>query len=238
MTSDGSLRFASYNTRDFLDDPRAAAHVVRRVGPDVLCLQEVPRHLGAVGRVRRFADECGLRPAGRHRGSGGTTVLIGDRVDLTSSGHHRLPVRFLSRTRGYAVAHLRAHGWPPLTVVSVHLGLQPQQRVHHLQLVLAAAHGARAALSAGAPGVMVLAGDLNEGEDGDAYALLAQTLTRVSPAIATFPVWEPRHVLDVVFATPGVQVVPGPETVLPDDLVRAASDHRPVWVDLAPPTEV
>ena len=55
-----SVRVASYNTRDFLDDHHLAARVVRAVDPDVLCLQEVPRRLFAGGRVRRFAAACGL----------------------------------------------------------------------------------------------------------------------------------------------------------------------------------
>ena len=45
------------------------------VDPDVLCLQEVPRRLFGGWRVARFAAACGLSWPGRHRGSGGTTVL-------------------------------------------------------------------------------------------------------------------------------------------------------------------
>ena len=42
-----TLRVATYNTRDFLDDHRLAARIVRAVAPDILCLQEVPRRLFA-----------------------------------------------------------------------------------------------------------------------------------------------------------------------------------------------
>ena len=80
-----SVRVASYNTRDFLDDHHLAARVVRAVDPDVLCLQEVPRRLFAGWRVRRFAAACGLDWAGGHRGSGGTTVLTSD-CGCASSG--------------------------------------------------------------------------------------------------------------------------------------------------------
>ena len=41
---ESSLRVASYNVRDLKDDVDAAARVVRAIDPDVLCLQEVPRH--------------------------------------------------------------------------------------------------------------------------------------------------------------------------------------------------
>jgi endonuclease/exonuclease/phosphatase family metal-dependent hydrolase len=41
VTSVTTLRVATYNTRDFLDDHRLAARIVRAVAPDILCLQEV-----------------------------------------------------------------------------------------------------------------------------------------------------------------------------------------------------
>ena len=69
------VRVASYNTRDFLDDHRLSARLVRALDPDVLCLQEVPRRLFGGWRVARFAGACGLHWAGHHRGSGGTTIL-------------------------------------------------------------------------------------------------------------------------------------------------------------------
>ena len=220
------VRVASYNTRDFLDDRRAAARVVRAIDPDILCLQEVPRRLGASRRVRRFAAECGLRWVGRHRGSGGTTIFVSDRVRLTSALHHRLPVRLLDRTRGYAVAHLAIPGWPPLTTVSLHLSLRPGERVLHADAILAGI--------AAAPGAAIIAGDLNELDDGPAYGRFASPLRVVSPGRPTFPVCAPRLPLDVVFATPDLRVVEGPEVVLEETDVRAASDHRPVWVDLVP----
>jgi len=45
------LRVASYNLRDFKDDAQAAARVVRAINPDVLCLQEVPRHRLSAHRI-------------------------------------------------------------------------------------------------------------------------------------------------------------------------------------------
>lgn len=220
------VRVASYNTRDFLDDRDAAASVVRAIDPDVLCLQEVPRRLGAAWRVSRFAGACGMAWVGRHRGSGGTTIFVSERIRVSGAGHHRLPVRLLDRTRGYAVAHLVIDGWQPLTAVSLHLSLRPEERQRHAGAILAAL--------ADQPGALVVAGDLNELDDGAAHRAFAQGLRVVSGSVPTYPSRAPRKALDVIFASPHLKVVAGPPVVLDDAVLAAASDHRPVWVDLTP----
>ena len=53
-----TIRVATYHLRDFLDDPAAAARVIRAIDPDVLCLQEVPRRLLGTWRVANFAQVC------------------------------------------------------------------------------------------------------------------------------------------------------------------------------------
>lgn len=229
------LRVATYNTRDFLDDRRAAARVVRRIDPDVLCLQEVPRRLFGSRRVAAFAQECGLRPAGPHRGSGGTTILLGERVQLDAAWHRRLSVAVLTRTRGYAVARVRLPGRPPVVVASVHLSLHAGERhAHTVQIVRALAD--LAAESSGSAGPLqrtVLAGDLNELDTGNAWRLIGSRMRLVSPTEPTYPARRPRTLLDVVFASTDLEVLPHPRIDLDEDDVLAASDHRPVWVDLA-----
>ncbi|KRE63022.1 endonuclease/exonuclease/phosphatase family protein [Nostocoides sp. Soil756] len=219
------LRVASYNTRDFLDDHHLAARLVRAVDPDVLCLQEVPRRLFAPGRVRRFAAACGMDWGGAHRGSGGTTVLTGPRVQVLAAAHTRLPVRWPDRTRGYAVARVLAPGGVAVTVASVHLSLRAPERLAHTERILAA-------LADREP--LVLAGDLNEGDTGAAWRLIDVTgrLRPVSPPDPTFPARAPRRRLDVVFASPGLRVLPHREVAVPDAVWARASDHRAVWVDL------
>ncbi len=218
------LRVASYNVKDLTADPAAAARVVRALDPDVLCLQEVPRRAFAGRRVASFAGACRLAWPGGHRGSGGTTVFLGRRVALLGAVHRRLRVRFPDRTRGYAVVRLALPGRPPLTVASVHLGLRAAERVHHARAVLAAVGADE--------GPMLVAGDLNEAGGGAALALLTGTLRLVSPAEPTFPSWAPRSRLDVVFASPSLAVLPHQKLPLDEADLRAASDHRPVWVDL------
>ncbi len=220
-----AFRVASYNTRDFLDDHRLAARIVRAIDPDVLCLQEVPRRLGAGTRVARFAQRCSMDWSGRHRGSGGTTIFTSSRVELLECRHSRLPVRWPDRTRGYAVARVALPGGGRLTAVSMHLSLDPRERVAHTERILG-----------GLPDgtTLVLAGDLNEGDTGAAWRLLdvPERLRPVSPASPTYPARAPRRRLDVVFASPALRVLPHRDVLVPDAVWALASDHRPVWVDL------
>ena len=59
------FRVMTYNLRAFRDDWRAAAHAVRMVGPDVLCLQEVSRTWFPTRRTRAFAAARSPPAAGR-----------------------------------------------------------------------------------------------------------------------------------------------------------------------------
>ncbi|MGN6751258.1 MAG: endonuclease/exonuclease/phosphatase family protein [Intrasporangium sp.] len=225
MTDRHRLRVASYNLRDLLEDRAAAARVVRDIQPDVLCLQEVPRRLTTEFTLAAFARACGLYWAGGRRGTGGTAVLTSLRVHTHRTLTSRLPVRFPDRTRGYAAHLVSLPGSVPLWVASVHLGLRAEERDRHMAEVLGAL-----------PAPAVVAGDLNEGPAGRAWARLAETHRKVSGDHPTFPATQPTAVLDVIFASPDLVVAPPGDEVHPlhEDLV-AASDHRPCWADLALP---
>ncbi|HEX5428508.1 MAG TPA: endonuclease/exonuclease/phosphatase family protein, partial [Pedococcus sp.] len=210
-----TIRVVSYNLKDFTMDRHAAARVVRALDPDVLCLQEVPRRLFASWRVSAFAAECGMFWSGRHRGSGGTTIFTSLRVHVAESRHVRLRVRALQRTRGYAVARVALPGHRPLVAASVHLSLDALERERHAGQILQG-------VSAGGP--VLLAGDLNEGESGAAWRLFAGPLRLVSPAVPTFPARAPRQVLDVVFASPDLTVMPHRGIDLSEADLVAASD--------------
>lgn len=222
-----ALRVATYNTHDLTGDRAAAARVVRRLDPDILCLQEVPRRLLSTRRVIAFAADCDLVSSGSHRGGGGTTVFTSPRVRVEVPRHHRLPVPPFQRSRGYAVAHVGVPGRAPLAVASVHLGLDADQRESHARQILGGLLG-------GAPGPVVVAGDLNEAEDGAAWRCLAGSLRELSPPGATFPAGRPRHRIDVVFGSSSLRVLPAVAVPLDEADLSAASDHRPVWADLDP----
>jgi len=216
------LRIASYNTRDFLDDRAAAARLIRAIDPDVLCLQEVPRRLFAPQRVAAFAAECGLTWSGHHRGSGGTTIFTSLRVQVVESKHFRLRVKLAQRTRGFALARVAIPGREPIAVASVHLSLDAAERAVH----------AREILRATGTTDTVLCGDLNEQSDGAAWQLIATPLRLISPTKPTHPSWGPRRLLDVIFASPGIEPLPHVDIALDPEDMSMASDHRPVWVDV------
>lgn len=218
-----TLRVCSYNVRDFKDDPDAAARVVRCISPDLLCLQEVPRHLLSSRRIARFANACGLSWSGGHRGSGGTTVMSSLQVELGDVRHSRLPVPPLQRERGYAVCRVRLPGYQDVSLVSVHLSLDPRERAEHAAAVLAALPG-------DVP--LILAGDLNEGPDGLAWQVIAERLSVVSPDVLTYPAGSPRSRLDVIFASAMLPPVAREPIELDLADLVAATDHRPVWVNV------
>ncbi|KRE40195.1 endonuclease/exonuclease/phosphatase family protein [Knoellia sp. Soil729] len=218
-----TIRVASYNTRDFLEDPFAAARVVRAIDPDVLCLQEVPRRLFSTRRVANFARLCDMSWSGHHRGSGGTTIFTSRRVDVVESRHLRLRVARLQRTRGFALARVAAPGHEPIAVASVHLSLDARERAAHARVILD---------TVDVGGEVVLAGDLNEGESGEAWKAFAGAMRLVSPMTPTFPAHRPRRVLDVIFASPGLTAAPHADVPIPEEDLVGGSDHRPTWVDL------
>ncbi|CAN7359620.1 endonuclease/exonuclease/phosphatase family protein [Terrabacter sp. LjRoot27] len=224
----------SYNVHDLLDDRAAAARVVRAVAPDVLCLQEVPRRLTTELRLPPFARDCGLHWHGGRLGTGGTAVLTAEDVVVHGVSRARLPVRFPDRTRGYAAATVSLpSGGPscrPVTVVSVHLGLRASERERHAATVLARLGGREGV--GGAGDRAVIAGDLNEGPGGPAYAMFAAHHPPVSGGVPTFPARRPSLALDVVFAGPGLRVVETGQTPVDERDLATGSDHRPVWVDL------
>ncbi len=220
-----SIRVATYNVRDLLDDNAAAARTVRAIAPDVLCVQEFPRWVTSLRRMRAFERETGMTWVGRSWLSGGTTIFTAERVPVAFRRHRHLWVRPLRSPRGYALAGVRVEGMPEVVVGSIHLGLFPAERVRHARQILRRVAGDRP---------VVLAGDLNELDDGAALTELrtAGGLTVVSPPTPTFRASNPTRRLDVVLASRQLVPVDGPTVDLSVEDLVAASDHRPTWADL------
>jgi endonuclease/exonuclease/phosphatase family metal-dependent hydrolase len=228
------IRVASYNLRGLKDDPAAAAEVVRRIDPDVLLLQEVPRHPLSRYRISDLARNTDLMWSGRSRRLSGTGMLTSMRVTSTDSVDHKLPVRLGANPRSYTVAQVRVPGGQDVTVVSVHLSLVADERAAHAAQVLDEV----AAGPGFADGPLVVGGDLNESSDGRAWGLLAERLPWVTPERPTFPAAAPKSWIDAIFVSSDLVVAPHADVPLEPELVRAASDHLPVWVDLEVPEGV
>ncbi len=222
------IRVASYNLRGLKDDPAAAAEVVRRIDPDVLLLQEVPRHPLSSYRIADFARRCELMWSGRTRRLSGTGMMTSIRVQASDSVDRALPVAFGANPRSYTAAQVAVPGGAALTMVSVHLSLLEQERPEHAAQVLQEV-AADPVLGANP---MVLGGDLNETVQGSAWQLLAERLSVASPQGPTFPAAKPTRWIDAIFTSAGLRTLPHRQVELDPELVVAATDHLPVWVDV------
>lgn len=219
----GRVRVMSYNIRALKDDRAALVRVVRAIDPDVLLLQEVPRHPMSGHRIAALASDCGLLWAGGgSRGMMSTTLLTSLRLDVLASGHHRFPVRWKDEPRGWAFARVRLPTGSPFTAVSVHLSLRTAEHAGHARLL-------RAAQDASGP--LVVGGDINEKPGGPGWTPLAEGLVDVCRDAKTFPAHAPHRRIDAIFASDSLRPQPIPVDVAESDLV-AATDHRPLVVDL------
>lgn len=227
MTADSSsrhhvVRVASYNIRALKDDRSALVHLIRQIAPDVLLLQEVPRHPVSGHRIANFADEVGLTWFGGARFRMSTTLMTSLRLDVLEAHHGRLPVQRFDEPRGYGTATVRLPGHRPLVATSVHLSLRPKDRLAQGKLL--------ADMGAG-PGPTVLGGDLNEEPNGAVWGSLRRTMVEMSADTSTYSARDPHKRIDGIFASGGVTGTT-PDLGLDPVELAAATDHLPVVVDL------
>ncbi|CAN5762096.1 endonuclease/exonuclease/phosphatase family protein [soil metagenome] len=228
MSTESTIRIASYNLRGLKDDPAAAAAVVRAIDPDVLLLQEVPRHPLSSYRISDFARRCDLLWSGRTRRLSGTSMMTSMRVMATDSLDRKLPVPPRANPRSYTAAQVRRPGGPDLTVVSIHLSLIADERLAHTRLVLTEL----AEDPALGDGPFVVGGDLNESADGAAWSLLGERLRLAGPGTPTYPAHHPHRCIDAVFVSTELGLAPHADLPLHPVTLRRATDHLPVWVDV------
>jgi endonuclease/exonuclease/phosphatase family metal-dependent hydrolase len=228
-----TVRLVSYNIRSMRDDRAALVRVVRRLRPDILCVQEAPRLLLWRHRRAWFARRAALVPVAPERATG-LQLYAGPGVTATQGRHHLLtPVPGLHR-RGLALAVFEVRG-VRLVAATVHLDLAAAPRRRHAAEVVEELDRARA--RTGAP--VVLAGDVNEQAGEAAWDLLAERLQDAGASAPyglapTFSTANPRRRIDGVVADKGIEVVrcgvPDDPDLLAD--YRAATDHRPVLAEL------
>jgi endonuclease/exonuclease/phosphatase family metal-dependent hydrolase len=216
------LRVMVWNVHGFGAGTRAMAEAVRSEEPDVVLLNET----GYLGfRLKRFARRLDME------GSTGATL----RWRIPNAALVRRPwrvirgqVAVLPRAgrgvrRGAVMAQIGRSGFR-LWVVAVHLGLSGQERAIHAQVLTELVEGREP---------VVIGGDLNEDDRGNAARLISTTYLDAcaGPAAApTFPSRDPRARIDYVFVSRGVRVdrawIGGPGFV-------KLSDHLPVLADLS-----
>ncbi len=221
-----SLRVVAYNVRGFRAGVARVGEAVRALDADVLLLQETGGRLA----LRRFARAVGMEAAAD------PPSPFRRRVEdaVLARGPWRIGARRLERFPGsdpwYPRGALLARLLGPdggLWAASVHLGLHPAERRRHAGFLR------RVVLALDGP--VVVGGDLNEGPEGRAAALLREVLVDAWEAAGggpgeTFPARAPSARIDHVYVGPGVRVR---SARVPDEPVfLEASDHRPVVVDL------
>jgi endonuclease/exonuclease/phosphatase family metal-dependent hydrolase len=230
------VRVVGYNVRSLRDDGDAVARVIRGCRADLVCLQEVPRFLGWRRRRRRLADRCALTVASGRRVAG-LAVLAGPRARVLHREYHLLTrVPGLHR-RGLAIAVVEIDG-ARLAAASIHLDLEDAARRAHAGEVIALLDRARRSFSA----PVVLAGDINEEPEGQAWRILARRFQdgyAVAPAGegGTYSARVPVRRIDGIFVDRAITVAGCGVPVDPAlaDHYAAATDHRLVLADLVLP---
>ncbi|GAA4610973.1 endonuclease/exonuclease/phosphatase family protein [Actinoallomurus liliacearum] len=230
-----TVRLVSYNIRSMRDDRAALVRVVRRLRPDILCVQEAPRFQLWRYRRRWLARRAALVPVALRRGRvAGLQLYAGARATALH-GRHRLlsPVPDMHQ-RGLALALFEVGG-VRLVAASVHLDLAAEPRRRHAAEIIEELDRVRA--ETGAP--VVVAGDVNEESGGAAWDLLAERFQDAGATAPyglreTFSAANPTRRIDGVFADHGIEVlrcgVPDDPELLTD--YPAATDHRPVLAEL------
>lgn len=242
-----TIRLLSYNvhrcvgTDRRLDVGRIAA-VIAAEEPDIVCLQEVDvgrARTGGVDQAHKIAERLGMKS----RFHAALRVLeeeYGDAI-LTAMperlvkagplpGYDRIPQL---EPRGALWVEVETESGAGLQVLNTHLGLVPREQ----QIQAAALAGPDWLGSPLRRDPMVLVGDMNAGSRSVVYRTFAASLAdaerlrrKGGERIATFPSRAPVLRIDHVFLSDGVRVAGMHVPATP--LVRLASDHRPLVVDL------
>lgn len=235
---DGSavIRVLSYNVRSLRDDTEALARVISACAPDLVCVQEAPRFFRWRKAAARLAAMTDLVMLSGGATAAGPMLLCSLRATVERTEDVLLPLTPGQHRRGLATAVVRIAG-ARLGVVSCHLSLQREERQAQAGMLLdrVDAMGVRHA---------VVAGDLNDVPEGNAFRRLAgrlQDCRTVRPwgGENTFPPDAPRKRIDAVFATDGIEVlgcgVPAELPGITAADLRAATDHLPVLAALRVP---
>jgi endonuclease/exonuclease/phosphatase family metal-dependent hydrolase len=228
-----TIRLLSYNIRSMRDDRGALARVIRRLEPDVACVQEAPRFAFWLRKRRWLARKTSLGLAVRSRPAG-LELYAGPRTALLHRQHRLLsPVPGMHR-RGLVLGLLEVEG-VRLVAASVHLDLADRPRLQHAEEIVAELDRARERFAA----PVVLAGDINEEPGGAVWDFLAKRFqdgfaTAPAGQGATYSASVPLTRIDGVFADPEIEIVgcgvPDEPELLAD--YPNATDHRPLLAEL------
>lgn len=234
------MRILSYNIhkgiggRDRRYRLERVLEVIAREEPDVVCLQEVDRHV----RRSRFDDQPRTlaRALGQehllyqmnvHLKTGGYGNLILSRLPFRS--HHQISLRMNRRKpRGAQIVVVETAGGP-LQVVNWHLGLAERERVWQVEKLL------RHRLFREASHLpAILTGDTNDWRNMLGSRVLAaagfRQATEPVPRFRSFPAWLAMGSLDKAFCRGNLRVKHS--RIVRTPAARVASDHLPLVLDV------
>ncbi|MCF6304204.1 MAG: endonuclease/exonuclease/phosphatase family protein [Rhodobacteraceae bacterium] len=227
------LRVASYNIRkavgrDFRRDPLRVLKVMANLSADVIALQEVDRRFGSkaasISRQLLFDSspltlvEFSSRP--QSIGWHGNAILLRNGMKVLDRNRLTLPGL---EPRGAIMVDL-VNGAGSLRVVGLHLGLFKRDRKKQLAEITGF-------LDALTPMPTIIMGDFNEwSRRGRNLTALQQGFDVHSPG-HSFPSSKPVAKLDKIAISPGLSVMDA--GVHQCKAAKMASDHLPVWADIA-----
>ena len=228
------VKVASYNIRkavgtDRRRDPLRVLRVLSEINADVIALQEADRRFGErisalpAAMIRDHSDyvPVPLGPRQDSLGWHGNALLVKNGIEVEHSDIVHLP--FLE-PRGAVRATVRI-GSANLTVFGMHLDLSGLYRRRQIQAIAAMADNARSQNPA------VLMGDLNE------WRVKAGSLREFGPSFdvldcgRSFHSRRPMASLDRIMHCD--RLSPRAQGVHHSALAKMASDHLPVWAELA-----
>lgn len=223
---------ASWNIRkcvglDRRRDPHRVAGVIAGLGADIVALQEADRRLGvrpaALPRdvIRRETDLVPADAGGHEASLGwhGNAVLLSPAFTVRRRLSLRLPG---FEPRGALVMDVAGKGMA-LRIVAVHLGLLRSSRRVQLAAI-------RTRLDALPPLPTVVLGDFNEWSPRNGLEPLAGF--DIHAPGRTYHAARPVAALDRIAIGPGLELRAA--GVVENRVTRVASDHLPVWAEIAP----
>ncbi|WP_210530442.1 endonuclease/exonuclease/phosphatase family protein [Rubellimicrobium arenae] len=226
------VRLASYNIRkavglDWRRRPERILSVLDEIEADVVVLQEADKRLGQrpaalpLGLLSTHGRYAHIDPGpGPSLGWHGNAILV--RRGLEGEVMQLIDLPGIE-PRGALVASIRPEiGRGRFVLVAAHLGLNLGSRHRQMAAVLEAIRSYRLPV--------VIAGDLNERAPFRLVAPFSRDLRLVSPG-PSFHAARPFVALDHMILTGPVRAVRA--QVHASHLSRVASDHLPIWADLA-----
>ena len=227
------LRIVSYNVRSLRDDAQAVAALIRCLDVDVALIQEAPRFLRWRSKLAGLAHDSGLVYVTGGRTAAAMAVLCSMEVKVLATRQILLPKRRWRHQRGIAAAVLELAG-QRFGVASIHLGLDPAERVSHAARIEHELTGIDAELA------WVVGGDINELPSGPAWTRMSigrlDTWLNAERRLEelTYSALNPQRRIDAIMCDPRfvVQEAGVPHGTDLDELMRRGSDHRPVLAQL------